>query len=430
MRGHGLVYRPLNGSGKPSRVWMLDYSVNGERYRESSGLAVKDHTRDDAFKEMQRRIKDAQDGRPPAPALPQAFQPYVAHHLDQKGKEVHRKTRLPITAQWLKAIRQHLDRAVAFFGADRALRSITRGDLLKWFDWLYQGGNGSFRRLGGGAALQHLHSLQDLLGRACRDGVLPVNPVTLLAKQERPTEQTTEAKWLEVPEAALLLEAAKQYKPKRGDLAVPFMYPLLATLLLTGGRKSEVLGLEIDDISFNLDKVFFRPNKWRPRLKTAGSNRDVPLWPQLRAILQDYVPRRMRMGGLKLGHEAGHLLFPAFDANGQEVRLKEVPRKALNSIAVLSGWKKGDISPKICRDTYGMARGQTLVNGAPCSPFTVRDELGHSDLAMIETRYCKHRGKWPHRSKYVEYRTEQNKVAIRTLRKVRKIAPRILKLVA
>jgi integrase len=47
-------------------------------------------------------------------------------------------------------------------------------------------------------------------------------------------------------------------------------YPLLAMYLLTGGRKSEVLGLEVDDVSFRLGKVFFRPNDHR-RLKTRTS---------------------------------------------------------------------------------------------------------------------------------------------------------------
>jgi integrase len=37
-------------------------------------------------------------------------------------------------------------------------------------------------------------------------------------------------------------------------------HALLATLLLTGGRKSEVLGLELDDISFDRKTVTFRPN--------------------------------------------------------------------------------------------------------------------------------------------------------------------------
>src|SRR5207248_1943601 len=64
--------------------------------------------------------------------------------------------------------------------------------------------------------------------------------------------------------------------------------PLIATLLLTGGRETEVLGLEVEDISFDRKTITFRPNAWR-RLKTRRSARTVPLWPQLERILRPYV---------------------------------------------------------------------------------------------------------------------------------------------
>ena len=38
------------------------------------------------------------------------------------------------------------------------------------------------------------------------------------------------------------------------------MYPLLATFILTGERKSEVLGLEVDDVSLRLKKTRSTPN--------------------------------------------------------------------------------------------------------------------------------------------------------------------------
>ena len=97
-----------------------------------------------------------------------------------------------------------------------------------------------------------------------------------------------------VPEAAQLLDAAKHYEPKRDDLAMPFAYPLIATMLLTGGRRDEVLGLEVDDVSLERKTVTFRPNRWR-RLKTKRSHRVVPLWPQLERILRVYFPERERM---------------------------------------------------------------------------------------------------------------------------------------
>lgn len=86
---------------------------------------------------------------------------------------------------------------------------------------------------------------------------MPDVPVTNLEFCSRPGEYA--AQW--IPHAAIAL-------------------PLLATFLLTGGRQSEVLGFELDDVSFERQTVIFRPNHWR-RLKTQGSWRVVPLWPQL-----------------------------------------------------------------------------------------------------------------------------------------------------
>src|SRR6266851_5102950 len=196
----------------------------------------------------------------------------LEHHLAAKAQETDRHGQ-PITVQWLAAVKQHLDRAVVFFGTERLLGSIARADLLKWI-------TGLGRQFQGGAARQHLNSLSNLYRRAMADGFVTVNPVSTLLPTEKPKGAADEADWLEVPEAALLIEAAKHYEPKRDDLGMPFAYPLIATMLLTGGRLAEVLGLEVDDVSLERKTVTFRPNKWR-RLKTKRSHRAVPLWPNL-----------------------------------------------------------------------------------------------------------------------------------------------------
>jgi hypothetical protein len=76
MRGRGRVYRPTNGSGKPSAVYMLDYTITNcpcadcrqhrrlsHRFRESSGVLVKNAKVHDAYAEMERRIAERQAGR-------------------------------------------------------------------------------------------------------------------------------------------------------------------------------------------------------------------------------------------------------------------------------------------------------------------------------------------------------------------------------
>ena len=80
-------------------------------------------------------------------------------------------------------------------------------------------------------------------------------------------------------EAVRVLEVKKRLRSgSNGNRmnATPSFYPIIATFLLTGGRKSEVLGLEVEDVSFDRALVHFRPHGHRG-LKTQTSVRAVPL---------------------------------------------------------------------------------------------------------------------------------------------------------
>jgi len=193
----------------------------------------------------------------------------------------------------------------------------------------------------------------------------------------------------------------------------------VATYLLTGGRHDEVLGLELDDISFDRHTIAFRPNRWR-RLKTRQSRRTVPLWPQLEVILREYV------FGVRV-LQPGTLLFPSFET-GQEAMISDV-RKLLDRVAVRSGfltpridsltghqhrkrsgeplWEGRSIRTRIFRHTYCSARLQTLDRGEPVSTYTVRCELGHGSDAMVNKVYS-HLGDVRHRSEAVECHVSQH----------------------
>jgi integrase len=226
------------------------------------------------------------------------------------------------------------------------------------------------------------------------------NPVA--AMLDKPRAPKREARWLEVPDAALLLEAARRYRPTRADLAIPFTYPLVAALLLTGGRLAEVLGLEVDDVSLDRETVTFRPNTWR-RLKTEGSFRTMRLWPQLAKILRAYFPQREQMG-------QGTLLFPSF-RTGREAMLRDVHR-VLDAVADRAGWKAGEIRSRMFRHTYAAARLQTVDQGEAVSVYTVSRELGHGGDALVKRVYG-HLGTIRHRSAAVEYRVEQHRKVLK-----------------
>jgi integrase len=214
----------------------------------------------------------------------------------------------------------------------------------------------------------------------------------------------TDAEWLEVPDAALLLEAARTFPHERqitgGRTVLPFIYPLIATLLLTGGRETEVLGLEVEGVSFDRKTIRFRPNQWR-RLKTRGSNRTVPLLPQLAEILRAHV--------FNTDRPPSRLLFPS--PSLPRAGMVNDWRKSLDAVAKRAGWAPGEIRSTMFRHTYATARLDTLDHGAPVSSWTVARELGHGSTKMIERTYG-HLGEVRHRSKVVEYRIEQHRAKL------------------
>src|SRR2546422_6734148 len=201
----------------------------------------------------------------PQPATLAAF---AAEHLMAKAKSGKS------TDAWLVQCERHLKRAVSEFGGERELSTITTADVRQW------GGRLAAEGLSGSSQRHVIFTLSNLYRRAQSEGrVTPgYNPIAALL--EKPSTRREEARWLEVHHGALLLGAARRYRPTRADLGMPFAHPLIAAFLLTGGRRAEGLGVEGDDVSFDRGTVTFRVNGWR-RVESAGSHRVVPLRPQL-----------------------------------------------------------------------------------------------------------------------------------------------------
>jgi integrase len=309
---------------------------------------------------------------------------YAARYLDWKDGRV--------TEQWNDACEMHLGRFINFLGPEREIEGITVSDLEAFSAYLIDEielRNGK-RGLDPGSHNKHLNTVSNLYERAQREGRVPpgFNPARLV---DRLPEPQGEARWLEIHDAALLLEAARTYEPKRDD-AMPYMHALIATGLLTGGRPSELLGLEVGDISFERKTVTFRPNGWR-RLKTLNAPRPVPLWPQLEAILRDHVHKQALVGGL---------LFPSVRPQGTGQRMVTDVRKQLDAIGERIGHRPRELNLYMFRHTYCAARLQTVDRGAPVSPFTVGRELGHGGDSLVKKIYG-HLGEVRHRSEVVEY---------------------------
>ncbi len=382
---------------RSGRAWadFRDFEREGGRREalkpDGDALATDDHATARVL--CDRRLKELQVIRRQRAILGDAadlgLAAFASHHLIQKKQSGQ------VTDGWLRQAESYLTRAVAYFGANRELMSITVQDVLDWVQEIrIPDAKGKLRRPSPGTHRHHNNALSNLYERAKSENVVvgSYNPVANIMRGEKPAARAEEAGFLEQHEAAALLEAAR-VGPKRPDIACPFLYPLLATFLLTGGRKSEVLGLEVDDVSFDRKTVSFRPNQWR-RLKTAHSVRTVPLWPQLEAILRPYIvpSDRTPLTGL---------LFPTTNGAGETVMVSDF-RKALATIAKAANLDPVRVTPKVFRHTYCAARLQSLDGGSPVSAWTVKAELGHGSLAMVERVYG-HLGQVRSRTQGVEY---------------------------
>lgn len=202
---------------------------------------------------------------------------FAQEHLEQKARSGR------TTSTWIATSQVYLERAVSYFGSGRTLHTIETVHVEAWVEHLrgvrYRGAP-----IAEGTVLQHLLVLSNLFRRAQKRKLVPLGHNPVWALEEKPQVRRREAAWLEVHEAALVLEAARLYRPAPGR-TLPYTFPLIATFLLTGGRRDEVLGLQVEDVSFERKTVRFHPNPFRrgARGKSRHAERIVPSgrsWPR------------------------------------------------------------------------------------------------------------------------------------------------------
>jgi len=237
---------------------------------------------------------------------------------------------------------------LTYGGEDLRLHDITTTWLYDFMAWLALQPGREGRRLQPQTRLHVLHALSSLLKRARSERIVEYNAVRELSDKPSTTDRE-EADYLEIAEGASLLEAAEQMDAKPAARAIPYAHPLFATYLYTGVRRGECFGLEARDVDFDLDIIHVRPNRWR-NLKKPKHHRRVPLWPDLKRILREYVETSDRSSGL---------LFPAPWHGGL---LTDV-QGSLDRAVEIAGIKGKRVTLHTLRHTYGshlVMRGRLL----------------------------------------------------------------------
>lgn len=158
---------------------------------------------------------------------------------------------------------------------NRAITSLRAEDLVRWHREQQRANAAAW------TIRARWTAIRGMLVYATRHRLIPTNPADLLTRRERPSPGESRVRFLNDQEMRALLAAT----PQRFRASV-------ATMLFTGLRASEALGLVWADVDFKGRRVLVRYQMGRrgqrTKLKSKGATREVILIPRLAAILHEH----------------------------------------------------------------------------------------------------------------------------------------------
>jgi integrase len=257
------IYRQANGR------YAVCVRVDGKLYSKTVGTKIAE-----ARRQRDLLSAKAQQGELPQPTRI-TFAELSEAWLDGFAAQVAAGERSERT---LENYRYHLDRHLLPALGKRRLQELSTDDAARLIAALRAKGLAPKTIAGA------LVPLGRILALALRRGYIADNPLRRLEASERPRIGPREQRVLTHEEIAKLLAAC-----------LPRYRPLIATGLYTGMRLSELLGLTWADVDLVAGLIHVRcqlsrarvdkPAR-RVRLKTQAAVRDIPLLPQLAALLK------------------------------------------------------------------------------------------------------------------------------------------------
>jgi len=226
----------------------------------------------------------------------------------------------------LEHYRYHLDRHLLPAFGSRHVQELTTDDCARLIASLRQKGL-SAKTISGA-----LVPLGRVLSLALRRGYIHDNPLRRLDASERPRVHRREQRVLTHEEIGRLLAAC-----------LPAYRPLVATALYSGMRLAELLGLVWADVDleaglirvrYQLSRARVDKPARRVRLKTQAGTRDIPLLPQLAALL-----RRHKLASTHSG--VGDYVFAT--SLGTPLGCRNVERRGLSRATIEAGLEREDL---------------------------------------------------------------------------------------
>lgn len=199
--------------------------------------------------------------------------------------------------------------------------------------------------------------LKTFFGWCVRAGYLKDNPVSPIEKPRLPQRLP---RCLSQAEAKKVLYAAGS-SPWRSELQRSRSEAIVATFLMTGIRRAELLSLRVGDLDLQSEQLIVRAGKGR-------KDRSVPLHPRLRPILRRYLEEKER---------AGRVSEWVFSSIRSEKRLTQKNLYAiLKTISMVAGVK---FTPHMLRHTFG----RELVE-ADFNIYKLKEVMGHASVGTTQ----------------------------------------------
>lgn len=309
------IYRRKNSS-----KWWIDWTdQKGHRHRKSTGTDDKQLAETLAAKWQQESFLEQHFGVIPAVPFTEALLRY--------GQERQRDNPVSYKAKEKYQLQRLLDR----FG-DLNLSDITHALMREWVDEL-------LGRMKPATALRELTTLKSILNKAFREELLAQVPPFPRIKVE-----PGRCRWLTVDEEKRLLLASP-----------PHLRALIAFAVDTGGRRSELLKLDWQNVDLNRGFVTFRKTK-------NGEDRSVRLTDRAKHVLTKLGPK-----------EKG----PVFTYRGQAIKCVKTAFGKARERAGIEDFRFHDL-----RHTFASRLVQQGV-----SLYEVMHLTGHKSFAMVQ-RYA------------------------------------------
>lgn len=361
------------------RAWSSGRKVYALRYRLGAGaprtLTIGVHgspwTPDTAREEADRALRDVKDGKDPAAAKKAAREAMtVAQLIDAyvtdgpATKPAKRASTWENDASNLnRHIRPLIGRKVANLvtkaDAAKAIRDISEGRTA--YEAKSEKKRGRIVVTGGaGVARRTRITAAAMFSWGVEHGLVTANPFTSVKLATAPKRE----RFLSREEAGRLLDALTSMVAEKA--LAPTFADAIRLLLLTGARKTEILGLRWSEVAFERNSLVLPPE----RTKAGGSTgeRRIVLSPPALAILNGRKPE---------GAKPDDFVFPALKGEGHAIGI----RRAFGRVC-----KVADITPAPrIHDLRHSFASFAIADGA--SLFLVSKLLGHA-ASQVTERYA------------------------------------------